>query len=424
MRAALALIALALAAAAGAAADLPPAPEAATPILGPFPLRSGSWYGGVRDPDAAANAAAPAGPPIRVRVEVAFPDGTVESGTVAAPAGHWTSFGPTRSRRFLSDVDVEIACSNSAEGAPSCVPDPMVKTAFEGIAADLRTFRTAGGGVGLEAIVQAGRFDEGTPFVPLEAAMEGRIQLPRWRGAVAVVAGRLDADTGLSARLEGRDGPVGIRFVPTSIPPVRPGAAAGAAASAADAPLPPPGGEEETSGTFGDWLDLEARELPWWSASPPPPPDVRALVVDLRLLAAGDEIARYSLPALAGRTVVARAGTDETIVYDWDVEVGCYNAIGDPLVRSVFSGDAVRLLPRLSPRGRVVLLDLAFVHRETQIAPPETTGAKVVGILHSVRADRAGVDAELALVPGEPFRLAAGTTADGRPLTLEVTVRR
>lgn len=421
MRLALALFVVATAVAGGAAAELPPTPETSAPLLGAIPLESGgSISRRVRDTEAPEEPAT-FGPPIRVRVEVRFPDGTVESGTVAAPAGRWTSFGPTRTRRFVADVDVEIACSDSAEGPPSCVPDPIVKDAFGGLAADMRAFRLAGGGVGVEAIVQAGRFEPEVPPVALEAYMEGRIQLPRWRGAVATVAGRLDPDAGLVATLAGEGGPIRVRFRATRAPDARPD---DAAVAAAEAPLPPPDESEEAGRTEHTWSDLAARELPWWRPAPPPPPDAGTLVVDLRLLADGEEISRFTLPAIAGRTALARRGTDSTIVSDWDVEVGCYNAIGDPQVRTVFSGDTVRLLPRLSPRGRVVLLDLAFVHQATAIAPPQTTGAKVVGILHPVRADRAGVDAEIALVPGEPARLAAGTTRDGRPLTLEVTVRR
>jgi hypothetical protein len=48
----------------------------------------------------------------------------------------------------------------------------------------------------------------------------------------------------------------------------------------------------------------------------------------------------------------------------------------------------------------------------------------VTGILHHVRVVRAGVDVELPLRVGGTERLKAGAAPDGRPLVLEVTVRR
>jgi hypothetical protein len=112
------------------------------------------------------------------------------------------------------------------------------------------------------------------------------------------------------------------------------------------------------------------------------------------------------------------------IVSDWDVEVGCYNQIGDPIVRPVFSGVLVRLLPRLSPGGDAVSLRLGFRYAAAEPGPPRGSGTVVTGILHLVRAVHADIDVELPLRVGETRRLDAGVAPDGRPLVLEVAVGR
>jgi hypothetical protein len=371
---------------------------------------------------------------VRVRIEVRFPNGEIEEGGVATRDGHWTSFCATTMRRFHAENDVEIACSNSAEGPPSVVTDPLVTRALEGLAVDVRPFLLGdGGAVALEAVVQAGRFDRSTPTLSLESRYHGRIQLPGYHGSTASVSGYVEPGQALVARLVGPDGTYDIRLTPV---------VEGAPASGRIR-LPPTGlettrgpglrDEDDDEDLWDVWDRVEGTTGVIWGSGRRPdprdavitgPPDVvrtriaeierrmrllaRTVHVELALLAGGVEVGRAHLSALTGRTAVVRVGRQRLIVADWDVEVGCWNQIGDPIVTPVFAGMLARLRPCLSPDGGTILLDLNLKHLDTEVMEPPASGTTVTGTIHPVRAAECTVVTDLALPNGGEARIPMG----------------
>jgi hypothetical protein len=132
------------------------------------------------------------------------------------------------------------------------------------------------------------------------------------------------------------------------------------------------------------------------------------VIVKLSRRSGGREAARVVLPVLDGRVGVARAGRDDSIVEDWDVEVGCWNQIGDPIVGTVFTGDHARVRPRLSPDGKTVALDLRYEVREPMIGEPPDSGMEVTGAIHPVLGFLRAFRGEVTLPVGEELTVPLG----------------
>ena len=148
-------------------------------------------------------------------------------------------------------------------------------------------------------------------------------------------------------------------------------------------------------------------------------PLARTVEVEVTVRAGGDVVAGAPLTALNGRPALVRVGTDESMVSDHDVEVGCYVQIADPIVVTVFSGLFLRAVPRVAPDGRTVLVE--FQGRVQWSSGPEVRplGTVVCGSLQTASVESRVIDAELVL-GAKPSRLQLGRAADGRPLELEV----
>jgi hypothetical protein len=153
-------------------------------------------------------------------------------------------------------------------------------------------------------------------------------------------------------------------------------------------------------------------------------PAARAVTVALTLRAGDEIVATAEIPALDGREAVLRAGRDRMVVADYDVEVGCYTQVPDPIVVPLFEGLFVRARPRFAPGGAAVLLDLdlrlSLLDGEPVVRP---SGDPINGATHTVRVVERQTRVDLHLADGVPARLALGLRPDGRPLLAEVCAR-
>jgi hypothetical protein len=135
----------------------------------------------------------------------------------------------------------------------------------------------------------------------------------------------------------------------------------------------------------------------------------------------GDAIlARADLRSLDGRPSAVRAGTDETFIADYDVEVGCYIQIADPIVDTLFAGWLVRVRPKIAPDGRSVRLEVLLVDQTRDALAVRGTDEPVSGIIHhpTVRAREDRL--ELVVRPGEITRTPLGRGPRGEPREVEI----
>jgi hypothetical protein len=314
----------------------------------------------------------------RVRVDVALtgPDGVVLTSELRTRSGRWAATSRVVTRPLLLDYDVEIACDNSGGLRPSAIGDPQVVPVREGLAIEVRpTFADGGRKVVLETALDAFDLDDPVESLATGARFLGEIDLPRGRRVRAEASGCVASGGTLALDL-------------------------------------PVGGST--------WrLALTPRRLGAIGSDGPAPDAVR---IDLALRAGDEEVGRASLAALAGRAASLGVGRERWVLADYDVEVGCYISIADPVVRAVFDGIELTARADLSPDGRRVLLDLdgslTTLDGEPRASPPRDV---VNGRLHRVRRATRDVAADLVLTPGVPKALALDPLPDGREASLVVT---
>jgi hypothetical protein len=138
----------------------------------------------------------------------------------------------------------------------------------------------------------------------------------------------------------------------------------------------------------------------------------------------GGVVARLVVPARASEPLLAVLGTEQSRVFDYDVEVAQSATVADPDVYSAFEGLVVHARPSVTLRGELVL-GLRAKGRAQRGAPRQfDPGAKQLGPIPQGNADVLVIDEQLAFAKEGgtrvlPLASDAGAAA-GTALVLEV----
>jgi hypothetical protein len=314
-------------------------------------MRAGWLRAWARRNDVPREALATALACVRTEVEVAAAHGSRRL-AVESPPGRTRAASRTRELVVLADYRPELACDDSGGLRPSAAGVPVVRTLRDGVAVDVRASPVTGGRVAVEARVQWGAFDDPPERVSLGARYLGEMDLPRYRGGVARISGAVADGAALEATLRIGGEAVALRVVPRAEVPK--GSERARRLDTSLGTLPPIEGDEvhglpdvvvrsipdtaiggSPRRSFGD-LDVHADdEAGLWVAGEPlavaaaaalvearAAAGARTVRVEVRAHAGDDEIARFTLSALDGRTALLRVGEDRAVVADAGSEVG------------------------------------------------------------------------------------------------------
>jgi hypothetical protein len=409
---------------------------------------------------------------VRIEVTATGPNGWKSRGEILVRPGRWGTLCQVRSHSLVFDFDVELACDNSGGYFPCVVGDPVVGAGLTGFAVEVRPFLVDGGrAVALEAHIQSERLTA-VDTVLTGARYLGAIELPTARTVTLLVSGTVAPGEPVITSLLTPEGEVVIRLVPHLM-----GAASTGKLRLLDAGLALLGpARAELSGNFENPVDrqwtldaatervvpgkplrtedeVETQVTPrdegrtgfvWPIAgnlvtagseafqqaaaeklARALEPLSRTVQFDFTLRSGDEVVGRAVLSALDGRMAFLRVGTDQNLIRDHDVEVGCYVQIADPIVSPVFSGWLLSATPRIAPDGKSIMLTLDTRIQGLGAKPVRRElGEDVCGSLQLITMPAGEIVSDLVLTVGETTSLAAGRLPDGRPLVLDVRCGR